>query len=59
MKMTLKATLLYIKKYKKTHPSILLLVDWMLKNKFVDAAPKKKGWGLYGPTFKNWRDYID
>ena len=44
--------------------SIGLLLDWMLEQKYVDAAPKRRSypkygydydkyWGLYGPTYKS------
>jgi hypothetical protein len=49
--MTLKQKLLAIKQSNSAPTSILLLVDWMLENQYVDMARKKNGWGLYNPTY--------
>jgi hypothetical protein len=56
--MTLKQKLLAIKQSNSIHPVQLGLVEWMLTCEYVNAARKKKGWGLYGPTFTIWNDYV-
>lgn len=63
--MTLKQQILKAKKLYSNTPNthtIGLLLDWMLEQKYVGAAPKGGGyWGLYGPTYTVealWRDWI-
>jgi hypothetical protein len=64
--MTLKQKLLAIKQSNSIHPVQLDLVEWMLSCEYVTASRKKKGWGLYGPTYTmhqqlmldKWKDYI-
>jgi hypothetical protein len=56
--MTLKQKLLAIKQSNSIHPVQLDLVEWMLSCEYVTASRKKKGWGLYGPTYMGWNEYI-
>jgi hypothetical protein len=61
--MTLKQKLLAIKQSNSINPVQLGLVEWMLNCEYVTAARKKRGWGLYSPTYINqpaltWEDYI-